>query len=312
MLLICFGKNVEPIIYKYQIIIIYMEKSLAVIITGCGFKPIEHVYNFNNKPTHNVILIDSKEHKMNIGTAIAYYLSKKKIEVIMVSKTPEKLEKIKQGLIKLRCKEKYLSYIASDMITEEGINNLIRNLPKNKKFYLVQSIGIGAGSYKVPNDNIYLPFEQISPELITNELSLTPAMHRLMLKIVKLFREQIKDGQKAKVAIITSMSGERGYHYGATHVAAKHALVGYIKGIERELKDEGIEIYDIRPGGIDTGMYDNPYTKKTVGEIAKKDKMWGGREPDYASPLDVAKKVYLALFSKNQKKVYRILAPFQK
>ncbi|MDP3027297.1 MAG: SDR family NAD(P)-dependent oxidoreductase [Nanoarchaeota archaeon] len=288
-----------------------MEKPI-VIVTGCGFKPVEHVYKFEGKPTHNSIFIDGAEHKMNIGTAIAYYLSKKKIGVIMVSRTSEKLEKIKQGLIKLGCKEKLISYIASDLMTEEGIDNLIKNLPKNKNFYLVQSIGMGAGSYKVPNDNIYLPFEQISPELITNELSLTPAMHRLMLKIVKIFREQIKEGQKAKVAIITSMSGERGYHYGATHVAAKHALVGYIKGIERELKDEGIEIHDIRPGAIDTGMYDNPYTRKVVEEIAKKDKMWGGREPDYASPLNVAKKVYLALFSKNPKKIYKILAPYQK
>ena len=283
----------------------------TVIITGCGFKPIEHVYLFEGKPTHNTIPIDGKNCKMNIGTAIAYYLSKKKIEVIMVSKTSENLKKIKQGLIKLGCKEKFISFIASDLITEEGINNLIKNLPKDKNFYLVQSIGMGAGSYKVPNDNIYLPFEKISPELITNELSLTPAMHRLMLKVVEIFRKQIKDSQKAKIAIITSMSGERGYHFGATHVAAKHALVGYIKGIERELRDEGIEIYDIRPGGIDTGMYDNPHTKKTVEEIAKKDKMWGGREPDYASPLDVAKKVYLALFSKNPKKIYRILAPYQ-
>lgn len=289
-----------------------MEKSLAVIITGCGFKPIRHIYTFNGKSTHNSIFIGEKECKMNIGTAIAYYLSKKKIEVIMVSKTTEKLEKIKQGLIQLGCKEKLISYVASDLMTDEGVDNLIKNLPKNKNFYLVQSIGIGAGSYKVPKDNIYLPFEEISPELITNELSLTPAMHRLMLKIVNIFREQVKNGQTAKIAIITSMSGERGYHYGATHVAAKHALVGYIKGIERELKDEGIEIYDIRPGAIDTGMYDNPYTRKAVDEIAKKDKMWGGREPDYTSPLDVAKKVYLALFSKNRKKVYRILAPYQK
>lgn len=281
-------------------------------MTGCSFKPIEYVYKFEGKPTHNPIFIEGKEHKMNIGTAIAYYLSKKKIEVIMVSKKSEKLEKIKQGLIKLGCKEKFISYIASDLMTEDGIDNLIKNLPKNKNFYLVQSIGMGAGSYKVPNDNIYLKFEEISHELLMNELSLTPAMHRLMLKIVKIFREQIKRGRKAKVAVITSMSGERGYHYGAAHVAAKHALVGYIKGIEKELIDEGIEIYDIRPGAIDTEMYDIPYTKKAVGEITKKDEMWGGREPIYASPLDVAKKIYLNLFSKNPKKIYKILAPYQK
>jgi hypothetical protein len=63
-----------------------MEKPI-VIITGCGFKPVNHVFKFEGKPTHNSILIDGKECKMNLGTAIALYLVKKGIEVIMVSRT---------------------------------------------------------------------------------------------------------------------------------------------------------------------------------------------------------------------------------
>ena len=108
------------------------------------------------------------------------------------------------------------------------------------------------------------------------------------------------------------MSGEGGYHYGATHVAAKHALVGYIKGIEKELEDEGIKIFDVRPGGVDTGMYDNKHVQKSVYEISKRTKMWSGLEPIYAKPVDVAKKVYLSLFDEKAKKIYRILAPHQK
>lgn len=130
--------------------------------------------------------------------------------------------------------------------------------------------------------------------------------------MVRIFRKQVKGKSGAKVALITSMSGERGYHFGATHVAAKHALVGYIKGIEKELKDEGIEIYDIRAGGIDTGMYDNPHTKKAVEEISRRTKMWGGRKPIYTRPTAVAEKIYDALFSKKPKKIYRILAQHQR
>jgi len=288
-----------------------MEKPI-VIVTGCGYKPVNHLYKFEGKPTYSPISIDGVENKMNIGTAVAYYLSKKNIEVIMVSRTLEHLEKIKQGLIKLGCKENLISFIASDITTEEGTTNLVNNLPKNKQLYWVQSIGMGGGTYKVPNDNIYLPFEEISPELIQNELNIVPATHLLMLKLISQFRKQIKNKRKAKICIITSMSGERGYHFGATHVAAKHALVGYIKGIEKELTDEGIEVYDIRPGGIDTGMYDNSFTRKAVEEISRRTKMWEGKEPIYEPPLSVAKKVYDALFGKNSKKVYRVLAPYQK
>ena len=293
-------------------VVIKNAASPCVIITGCGFKPIKHVYNYRGKPTHNSILINGVEQKMNIGTAVAYLLAKKGIEVVMVSRTLENLKKIKQGLIGLGCDEKYIFCVASDIMTNNGVDSLIKQLPKNRNFYWVQSIGMGGGAYKVPNDNIYLPFEQIRPELIAAEMDIVTATHRLMLQMVKIFRKQIKNNDKAKICIVTSMSGERGYHFGATHVAAKHALVGYIKGIEKELQDDGINIFDVRPGAIDTGMYDNVHVQRSATEISKRTRLWSGRKPLYAKPMDVTKKVHAALFSKKSKKVYRILAPYQK
>ena len=292
-----------------------MEKEIAkitVLITGCGYKPIGYVFEYEGKSTYNGIMIDGKQCKMNIGTAVAYYLSQKKIKVIMVSNMAENLEKIKQGLIQLGCDAKLISYVAVDLLSDEGVANLIKELPENEIIYWVQSLGMGGGTYKIPHDNIYLPFEEIEPELIETEMSIVSATHRIMLKLVPIFRKQINAGQKAKISIITSMSGERGYHFGATHVAAKHALVGYIEGIRRELNDEGIQIYDIRPGGIDTGMYDNPHTKKAVEEISRRTNMWDGREPIYAEPIRVAEAIYKSLFDENPQRIYRILAPHQK
>lgn len=286
-------------------------QKTTVIVTGCSFKPVNHTYTYGGKPTYNAIDIDGVEHKMNIGTAVACYLANKGIEIVMVSRTEENLKKIKNGLKKLGCQGGLISFIASDITTDGGIDNLIKNLPKEKCLYWVQSIGMGGGSYKVLNDNIYLPFEQISPDLIASEMSIVTATHKLMLKMIPIFREQIKRGEDAKISIITSMSGERGYHFGATHVAAKHALVGYIKGIEKELEDEGVEIHDVRPGAIDTGMYDNPYTKEAVEEISRRTKMWQGSEPIYEEPMKVAEAVYDSLFGDKPKKVYRILAPHQ-
>ncbi|OGD61078.1 hypothetical protein A3A71_02475 [Candidatus Berkelbacteria bacterium RIFCSPLOWO2_01_FULL_50_28] len=229
----------------------------------------------------------------------------------MVSRTEENLEKIKAGLVKLGCNPELVSYIAADITTNEGTDHLVSSLPQDKNIYWVQSIGMGGGSYKVPNDNIYLPFEHISPELIEAEMKIVTATHMLMLKMVPIFRKQIHGGYKSKIVVVTSMSGERGYHFGATHVAAKHAIVGYVKGIEKELRDEGIEIYDVRPGGVDTGMYDNPHTKKAVEEIGQRDKMWGTFEPYYAHPLWVAEAIYDDLFGGNPQKIRKILGPHQ-
>lgn len=286
----------------------------TILITGCGYKPIGNIFTYKGKPTYNGIIIDDKEHKMNIGTAVAQYFTQKGVKVIMVSNVAENLEKIKCGLVQLGCDENLISFIAADLLSNEGVDHLIKELPKNEIIYWVQSLGMGGGTYKIPHDNIYLPFEEIEPELIELEMNIVSATHRIMLKIVPILREQIRKGQKAKISIITSMSGERGYHFGTTHVAAKHALVGYIEGIRRELNDEGIEIYDIRPGAIDTGMYDNPHTKKAIEELSKKDNNYADNhnEPVYAPPIKVAETVYKSLFDENPEKVYRVLAPFQK
>lgn len=290
----------------------YKPNNLRVIITGCGSKPLRHIYKYKNEHSHDGIFIDGVKHKMNIGTATTYYLVKKNVDVIMVSRNAKNLHKIKNGLVQLGCKEEKISYIATDLTTDKGIEYLINNLPKKSCFYWVQSMGVGGGTYKIPHDNIYLPFEKIDPKLISMEMEIVTTTHKIMLGMIQMFRKQIKNKQKVKISIITSMSGERGYHYGATHVAAKHALVGYIEGIKKELKDEGVEIFDIRPGAIDTGMYDNGYVRKAVKEISKRTKMWSGLAPIYTHPMEVAKKVYLSLFDDNPKPIYRILAPHQR
>lgn len=51
---------------------------------------------------------------------------------------------------------------------------------------------------------------------------------------------------------------------------------------------------------------------QAVSEIAIRSNMWGRKGPHFSSPLQVAKKVYHALFGEKSKRVYKILAPFQK
>src|SRR3989344_8805663 len=112
-----------------------MENRPVVIITGCGYKPIGHIYRYKGLPSHDAISIDGKNHKINIGTACAYVLTKKGVEVIMISRTEAKLKKIKRGLVELGCKENLINYITADVMTDGGIDSLIKRLPKNKTYY---------------------------------------------------------------------------------------------------------------------------------------------------------------------------------
>ena len=49
----------------------------TVIITGCGYKKVGRTYKHKGTPSHDEVIIDGAPHKMNIGAASAYYLSKR-------------------------------------------------------------------------------------------------------------------------------------------------------------------------------------------------------------------------------------------
>ncbi len=232
---------------------------------------------------------------MNIGTACAAHLSRHDVPVLMVARNSDSLENIRNGLIDLGCNADLISYCAADATTDTGAIEIIKALD-GRPFSWIQSLGLGAGTYDLPDENPYLPVEKISPKLLEVELGIVVATHCLLTHFLPHLREQVKKDLPAKIVFITSMSGVRGYRFGSAHVAAKHALTGFVRGIHAELIDMGITPFEVRPGGIDTGFYDPESVRKVMDVLAKQDNMWSGFPPTFAPPLKVAEAVYRALF----------------
>ena len=65
-----------------------------VIISGCGF-----IAKSINKLPNNIF--DSKDVKINIGTATAYTLAESGYDLILISRTQKKLDLIKKSLLDL-------------------------------------------------------------------------------------------------------------------------------------------------------------------------------------------------------------------
>ena len=74
-------------------------KGKRIIITGCGYKPLSKVFTdiVTKKPSHDSIIVDGKEMKLNIGSAIAGVLAKNGAIVHMVSTSSDKLKNIKNS-----------------------------------------------------------------------------------------------------------------------------------------------------------------------------------------------------------------------
>src|SRR3989344_1616110 len=159
-----------------------------IIITGCGYKPLKHTFYdiVTGEPSHDSIIINSVEMKLNIGAATAYVLASNGAIVHMVSTSQDKLKNIKGGLTDLIDND-LIEYSTLNLLDEKEVHDFIRNLPKDKTIYWVQSVGLGAGSYKLKDDNPYLPLEEIDLGLLEAETStVIKATHLMMKKLLPI------------------------------------------------------------------------------------------------------------------------------
>ncbi len=252
-------------------------KKKRIIITGCGLKPAKQNFKdiTSGENSHDSVKINGKEMKLNIGAATAFILAANGATVHMVSRTEEKLAELKKQIIKI-CKvpEKNIEYSAVDLFNEAMIKNFVKKLSKTKPIGWVQSIGLGAGAYKLKNDNPYLHIEEIPAELLEKEATIVlKGTHLLMKELIPVFKKQNKLFKtETKIVIISSMSAVRGYTHGGTHCAAKGAISRYANSAMLDFWKDNIYVTDIRPGAVDTGMYDN---KTVQNAILKVDKEYG-------------------------------------
>ncbi len=118
-----------------------------------------------------------------------------------------------------------------------------------------------------------------------------------MQKLLPVFREQnSRFGMETRIAIVSSMSAIRGYNVGGTHCAAKGAISRYANAAMLDLWKEGIYVTDVRPGVVDTGMYDSEAVQKAVLEIdAEYGNHWNQNGLQLAPPIAVGYAIATAL-----------------
>ena len=260
-----------------------------IVVTGCGYRPLKYTFYdvVTGETSHDAIFVDGREMKLNIGAAVAGVLAKSGATVHMVSTSEDKLDNIKQEFSG-HINPEQVEYSALDLLSEDAVKDFVVRLPKDKPFYWVQSVGLGAGSYKLKDDNPYLPLEEIPIELLEKESqTVLCATHLMMKEFLPRFREQ----DETRIALVSSMSAIRGYSYGGTHCAAKGAIDRYANAAMLALYKDNIFVTTVRPGGVDTGMYDNPVVQEAIKIVSDE---YGGNyrmHQTYAPPIEVGKLV---------------------
>ena len=100
----------------------------------------------------------------------------------------------------------------------------------------------------------------VQPEISGNTAKIQQLFHTNFISVVSCINELLpgfKEQHAGKIAIITSVAGDRGresnYIYGAT----KGALSAYLAGLGAQVINDGVHIIDIKPGFVDTPMTRN-------------------------------------------------------
>lgn len=241
-------------------------RDKQVLVTGCGYKPLKKTFYdiVTNEPTHDEIEVDGQLMKLNIGSAIAGVLARKGANVHLISRSPDKLQAIQEQLGQY-VNENLIEYTALDLLSPADVATFAQTLPTDKQIYWVQSVGLGAGSYNLQDDNPYLSLDNISLDLLEAEATtVLKSTHNLMQAFLPRFETQ----KETRIAIISSMSAIRSYPYGGTHCAAKGAIDRYANAAMLELYKKNIFLSTIRPGGVDTGMYDGIPAQEAVKHIS--------------------------------------------
>lgn len=255
----------------------------SVVILGVGFKP-----NLKFKESENVFL--SEHVKVNFGTACARTLAEAGYDLVIISKTQQKIDKIKEDLQSLY-PERAIRSVAMDVLDINQVKRFFISLDRDASYSYIHSAGLGAGGYKIKNDNPYLQIENISDDQPTMEFNVVV---KSLLLFVKGFLPFFRRQKEAKVIVINSMSGIRPYPLGFSHSSAKAGLHNAVRSLTLELNKENIFFTEINPGMADTGFYDNDAVKNSVLKISRE----FGYEYDnlpQMSPYDVANTVLLCL-----------------
>lgn len=273
------------------------NKNICVLVTGAGYKEAKRKFPNN---TAEIIKINGKEYKLNTGAVTAKLLVRNGFKVVMISRTKEVLANIKTHIIKeTKCDPSIISYHAIDLLDENLIKQLIASLNKKETIWLVHSVGLGSQAYSLKGDNPYLPFTEITPEILIKEFEV-PVKSLLLLiqNLLPIFKKQ----KETRIVIVNSMSAIRPYIYGYSHSSAKGGYHNAIRSLSLELSllYKSIYITEILPGIVDTGLYDSNEVIKSVKEIAKTFGFYGKKEYNeknfpLTSPSEIAKAILLSL-----------------
>lgn len=227
-----------------------------------------------------------------IGKVTAIYLAQNGYRVYGAARRIAKLEDLK---------EYGIHPIALDVTNDESIVNCINKIfaEKGKIDILINSAGLG--SYGALED---VPMTEAKNQL---EINLFGAA-----RLIQLVLPKMRDNKYGKIVNISSVGGKVGLPMGSWYHASKFAIEGLSDALRNEVKQFGIDVVVIEPGGTKSEMIGiggedlmrvsgNTVYSKLAASLVK---MYSTMEQNAVEPVEIAKLIKKGIEAKNPKTRY--------
>lgn len=219
---------------------------------------------------NNLLLVTGASS--GIGREISKKLCREGYEVILTSRSKEKLDSLHNELKKNGFKSHVIS---CDVKIEKEVKNLYEQ--SNKLGFVdcvINNAGIGIFS-GIDKMSIEDWDEQINTNL------------RASFLLTRLFVNRMIENKEGKFIFINSVAGKYGHSFSHStgYVASKYGLKGFADTLRTELREFNIKVISIYPGAIDTNFWD------TINVDFPRDEM--------LSPSDLADTIFHAISAPN-------------
>jgi 3-oxoacyl-[acyl-carrier protein] reductase len=175
-----------------------------------------------------------------IGKAIALQLAKQNINVAICGRNKEKLEKAAQEITATGVRT---LIIQADLKEEQSYKTIVdKTIKEFKKLnYIINNAGYATSQL----------IEETPSSIWDDTMSVNA---KAPFFICKHAIPYLKKETEAAIVNISSVVGHIGYERQAAYTASKHALNGFTKALSKEVKEYGIRVHLIEPGGVNTDM----------------------------------------------------------
>jgi short-subunit dehydrogenase len=216
-----------------------------------------------------------------IGEALAYAFAQQKAKLVLSSRRPEELERVKAAC---NIPEENVMVLTMDVSAHEQMEMLTQQVITRFGRIDILINNAGLSHWSKIKDTQFSVIKKIMDTNFMGGVALTKAVLPGMI--------EKKQGQ---IVVISSILGKIVTPKQGAYNASKHAIQGFFDTLRAEIAGDGIDVLIVCPGFVRTNVAKNSLNKEGVAINKDNPLIAGGLSPDY-----VAEQILSAIENKKE------------